>query len=99
MSSRRRSNTETVPPSDWLAPHRQRFLSSLTDQGYTRGTLRTYGDAASVLCREVLRRRLLPGQLSGRALVKARAAALDQMRAIKPVYKRYCLDRFIDAQS
>jgi hypothetical protein len=97
MSSRRRSNTETVPPSDWLAPHRQRFLSSLAEHGYTRGTLRTYGDAASVLCREVLGRRLLPGELCGRALVKARASALDQMHANKPVYKRFCLDRFIDA--
>lgn len=97
MSSRRRSITRTVPPPDWLAPHRERFLSSLADQGYTRGTLRTYGDAASVLCRDVLRSRLLPGQLTGRALVKARTAALDQMRANKPVYKRFCLDRFIDA--
>jgi len=97
MSSRRRSIAGTVPPSDWLAPHRERFLSSLADQGYTRGTLRTYGDAASVLCRDVLRRRLLPDQLTGRALVEARAAALDQMRANKPVYKHYCLDRFIDA--
>lgn len=51
MSSRRRSVTATTPPSDWLAPHRWRFLSSLADQGYTRGTLRTYGDAASVFCR------------------------------------------------
>jgi integrase/recombinase XerD len=97
MSSRRRSVTEKVPPSDWLAVHRQQFLSSLAAQGYSRGTLRTYGDAASAFCSEVLRHRLLPGQLSDRALVKARAAAIDQMRANKPVYKRFCLDRFIDA--
>ena len=97
MLSRSRSNTEAAPPSDWLAMHRQRFLSSLADQGYSRGTLRTYADAASAFCSEVLRRRLLPGQLCGRALVKARAAALDRMRANKPVYKRFCLDRFIDA--
>lgn len=96
MSSRRRSITETVPP-DWGEPHRQRFLSSLAGQGYSRGTLRTYGDAASAFCSEVLRRRLRPDQLCGRALVKARAAALNRLRANKPVYKRYCLDRFIDA--
>jgi integrase/recombinase XerD len=97
MSSRRKSVTETVPPSDWVEPHRQRFLGSLADQGYSRGTLRTYGDAASTFCLEVLRRHLLPGQLRGRALVKTRAAALDRLRASKPVYKRFCLDRFIDA--
>ena len=97
MSSRRRSVTGKVPPADWLAAHRQEFLSSLADQGYSRGTLRTYADAASAFCSEGLRHRLLPGQLCGRALVKVRVAALDQMRANKPVYKRFCLDRFIDA--
>jgi hypothetical protein len=80
MSSRRRSVTGTVPASDWLAPRWKRFLSSLVDQGYTRRTLRTYGDAAAVLCREVLRRRLRPGQLSGRSLVKARAATSESMK-------------------
>jgi site-specific recombinase XerD len=97
MSSQRRSFTGTEEPSDLLGPHRERFLTGLADQGYTAGTLRTYGDAATVFCREVARRGLHKGQLVGRALAKTRAAALDAMHANKPVYKRFCLDRFIDA--
>src|SRR5262245_19896127 len=97
MSSRRSSITRRVPPSDWLAPHRERFLRSLADQGYTSGTLRTYGNVASVFCQQALRRRLYPGQLTSRMLAKCRAAALNQMHANKPVHKRFCLDRFIDA--
>ena len=96
MSSRRSSTTSEVPPSNWLAPHRERFLRSLADQGYTAGTLRTYGNAASVFCQEVLRRRLCPGRLTGRTLVECRTAALNQMHPDKLINKRFCLDRFID---
>lgn len=97
MSSRRSSITKSVSPLGWLAPHRERFLTSLADQGYTPGTVRTYGDIASVFCREVLRRRLCPGQLTSRMLAKCRAAALDKLPTNKPVYKQFCLGRFIDA--
>jgi integrase/recombinase XerD len=97
MSSPRSSIARRVPPSDWLAPHRERFLRNLADQGYTSGALRTYSYAASALCEEVLRRRLDPGRLTGRTLAKCRAAALNQMHANKPIHKRFCLDRFIDA--
>lgn len=97
MSSRRCSITRRVPASDWLAPHRERFLRRLADQGYTSGTLRTYGNVASVFCQEALRWRLYPGQLTSRMLAKCRTAALSQMHANKPIHKRFCLDRFIDA--
>jgi integrase/recombinase XerD len=92
-----RSSIAGMPPSDWLAPHRERFLRNLADQGYTSGALRTYRYAASALCKEVLRRRLDPGRLTGRMLAKCRAAALNQMHANKPIHKRFCLDRFIDS--
>jgi hypothetical protein len=97
MSTRRRSFTGTQQPSDWLRPHRERFLKGLADQGYAGATLRTYRNAASVFCQEVLRRKVSEGQLVGRALAEARAAALDAMHTGKRVYKRFCLDRFIDA--
>jgi integrase/recombinase XerD len=97
MSTRRRSFTGTQQPSDWLRPHRERFLRGLADQGYAGATLRTYRNAASVFCQEVLRRKVSEGQLVGRALAEARAAALDAMHTGKRVYKRFCLDRFIDA--
>ena len=86
MSTRRRSFTGTQQPSDWLRPHRERFLKGLADQGYTGATLRTYGHAASVFCQEVLRRNVSQGQLVGRALAKARAAALNAMHTGKRVY-------------
>lgn len=97
MSTHRRSFTGTQQPSDWLRPHRERFLKGLADQGYTGATLRTYRNAASVFCQEVLRHNVSQGQLVGRALAKARAAALNAMHTGKRVYKRFCLDRFIDA--
>jgi integrase/recombinase XerD len=97
MSSQSSSSAGTQPPSGWLAPHRDRFLKSLADQGYTAGTVRTYGNAASVFCQAVAERGIRQGKLVGRALSKTRAAALDAMQANKPIYKRFCLDRFIDA--
>ena len=96
MSSRNRSFTGTEP-AGWLTSHRDSFLKTLAEQGYTAGTLRTYGDAASVFCKAVARRGVRAGKLAGRALTTARAAALDAMHANKPIYKRFCLDRFIDA--
>lgn len=97
MSSRRRAFTE-MKPAGWLAPHRDRFLKGLADQGYAADTLRTYGDAAAAFCQAVARRGIHAGKLAGRSLTVTRAAALDAMNANKPgCYKRYCLDRFIDA--
>ena len=97
MSSQKRSFAETQQRLGWLAPHRERFLKNLADQGYAAETLRTYGNAVSVFCQAVAERRVHQGKLVGRTLSKTRAAALDAMHANKPVYKRFCLDRFIDA--
>jgi integrase/recombinase XerD len=97
MSSRRSSTTRRVRPSDWLGPHREQFLRSLSDQGYKAGTLHIYGNVASAFCQETLRRHLRPGQLTSRMLAKCREAVLSLLHANKPVYKRFCLDRFIDA--
>jgi len=95
MSSRSRAFTE-MKPAGWLVPHRDRFLQDLAEQGYAAETLRTYGDAASVFCHAVARRGVHAGKLAGRSLAATRAAALDEMSANKPGYKRYCLDRFIN---
>jgi len=93
----KRNTQTTAIPADWLLPHRERFLNSLSDQGYTGGTLRTYGGAASLLCQEVSRRGLQQGELIEHTLAKVRAAVLDGMHPSKHTYKRFCLDRFIDA--
>ena len=97
MSSQRRSFIGAEQLSDWLRPHRERFLKGLADEGYAAGTLRAYRNATSVFCQEVSRRSVCQGQLVGGALAKTRAVALDAMRANKHIYKRFCLDRFIES--
>lgn len=94
--TKRKTQTMAIP-AEWLQQHRERFLKNLSDQGYTGGTLRTYGGAASLLCQEVSRRGLQQGELIGHTLAKVRAAVLDDMHLNKHTYKRFCLDRFIDA--
>jgi site-specific recombinase XerD len=93
----KRKTKLTVMPADWLVTHREQFLKRLSDQGYTGGTLRTYDGAASLFCQEVSRRSLGSDQLIGQTLLKVQAAALDGMNPNKSGYKRFCLDRFIDA--
>jgi integrase/recombinase XerD len=97
MSSQKRSFIGAEQLSDWLGPHRERFLKDLADQGYAAGTLRAYRNVASVFCQEVSRRSICQGRLVGGALAKTRAVALDAMRANKHTYKRFCLDRFIES--
>lgn len=90
--------TQTMAtPAEWLESHRERFLKNLSDQGYADATLRTYSGAASMLCREVSRRRLQRGELIGQALAEVRAAVLDGMPPSKRTYRRFCLDRFVEA--
>jgi hypothetical protein len=95
------SSVKSVRPqrsvAAWLQSYRDQFLKSLADQGYTGGTLRTYGSAASLFCREVDRRGLQEGELVGHSLTKVRAATLDKMHPNKHPYKKFCLDRFISA--
>src|SRR5271165_2042237 len=94
--TKRKTQTMAIP-AEWLQPHRERFLKNLSDQGYTSGTLRIYGGSATLLCQEVSRRGLEPGELIGHTLAKVRAAVLDGMHLNTRTYKRFCLDRFIDA--
>ena len=82
---------------DWLKPCCNEFLQTLAGQGYAPATMRTYDAAARLLCREVARQRLREGELVGRTLSKAHAAALKAMHPSKYSQKRYCLERFIDA--
>jgi site-specific recombinase XerD len=96
MSSRVKQCTKSAKPTDWLLLHHEQFLRKLADQGYTRGTLRAYGAAASLLCQEVSQRGLRQGQLVGKALVKVRAAIFDGLHPTRHTYKRFCLNRFID---
>jgi site-specific recombinase XerD len=93
--AKRKTQTMAMP-ANWLLPHRERFLQSLGDQGYSGGTLRTYGGATSLFCQEISRRGLQQGELIGKTLAKVRAAVLDGMLPNKHIYKRFCLDRFID---
>ena len=97
MSSHVGRSRKAAEPRDWLLPYRERFLKVLGDQGYSSGTLRAYGGTASLLCREVAGRGLHRGELIGQTLVKVRAAVLDGMHPNKRTYKKFCLDRFIDA--
>jgi site-specific recombinase XerD len=83
--------------SDWLRPYLQQFLKTLNDQGYAHATMLAYEGSARLLCEEVARRGLRKGQLVGRTLSMAHAAALKAMHPNKYNQKRYCLERFIDA--
>lgn len=82
---------------DWLKPFCCQFQSELAKQGYTTATLRTYDRAAAYFCREVVRRGIQKGGLVGATLDSAHASALKAMHRNKHVYKRYCLQRFVDA--
>jgi site-specific recombinase XerD len=86
---------EIVP--EWLHPYCKQFLQKLADQGYAHVTMRTYDGAAALFCQEVAHRGLRKGELVGRTLSKAHAAALKAMQPNKYNQKRYCLERFIDA--
>jgi hypothetical protein len=63
--------------AEWLQPHRQRFLQDLSAQGYARCTLRIYDAAIGRICTAVERRGLGEGDLSGKKIVRLRAAVLD----------------------
>ena len=62
-----------------------------------RLTMRTYEGAARLLCEQIARRGLRKGELVGRPLTAAHAAALEAIHPNKYNQKRYCLERFIDA--
>jgi integrase/recombinase XerD len=97
MPKRGRAFGGLQQPSDWLRPHRERFLKGLAELGYAPETVRTYGDAATAFCEQTSSHCLCQDQLAGWALEKTRAAALEAIRANKRPYKAFCLDRFIDA--
>lgn len=92
----RKSTAAGIAP-DWLKPCCNEFLQTLAGQGYAPATMRTYDAAARLLCQEVARQRLREGELVGRTLSKAHAAALKAMHPSKYSQKRYCLERFIEA--
>ncbi len=81
----------------WLKPFCQQFQRELATQGYASCTLRSYDRAAAQFCREVARRGLRKGQLAGATLASVHAAALKEMHPNKHVYKRHCLQCFVDA--
>jgi len=92
----KKPTAEEIAP-DWLRSFCQKFQRDLAKQGYSSGTLRTYDRAAAWFCREVARRGLHKEQLAGATLTSVHAAALKAMHPNKHVYKRYCLQCFVDA--
>jgi site-specific recombinase XerD len=96
MSSRRRQQQRPNGSTDWLRPHRERFLKNIADQGYSDGTLTHYNGATSQFCKEVARLGLRQGQLVGSMLSKVCAAVLKSNRHHKHSYKKFCVNRFVD---
>jgi len=82
--------------AEWLQPHRQRFLQDLSAQGYARCTLRIYDAAIGRICTAVEKRGLGEGDLSGKKIVRLRAAVLDGVIPRVRTNTKFCLDRFID---
>jgi site-specific recombinase XerD len=96
MSSRRRQQQRPITSTDWLLPHRERFLKDIADQGYSGGTLTHYSGATSQFCKEVAKRGLRQGQLVGSELSKVCAAVLKGNQYHTQSYKRSCVKRFVD---
>ena len=96
MSSRRRQQQRPITSTDWLLPHRERFLKDIADQGYSGGTLTHYSGATSQFCKEVAKRGLRQGQLFGSELSKVCAAVLKGNQYHTQSYKRSCVKRFVD---
>lgn len=97
MSSQSSQQQRRGTVGDWLRPHDEQFLKSLTDQGYSGGTLKIYSGTTSLFCQEVSRRGLRQSQLVGPMLSKVCAAVLDGIRPNQRTYKKFCLNRFVDA--
>lgn len=95
FAEKKQTAAEVAP--DWLKPFCQQFQRELATQGYASCTLRSYDRAAAQFCREVARSGLRKDQLARATLASVHAAALKQMHPNKHVYKRYCLQTFVDA--
>jgi integrase/recombinase XerD len=94
MSSR---HQRSVTLTDWLQPHRERFLKSIVDQGYCEGTQTHYRGAVRKFCKEVARRGLPEGRFVFSVLALVCAAVLKRNDRSRYTYKKFCLNRFVDA--
>jgi integrase/recombinase XerD len=95
MTSRIKKARAVSATAEWLQPHRQRFLQDLSAQGYARCTLRIYDAAIGRICTAVEKRSLGEGDLSGKKIVRLRAAVLDGIMPRVRTNTKFCLDRFI----
>lgn len=93
MTTKKTTIRSVTPEECWLDPYRERFLESLSGQGYAAATVRTYDAAARLLCMEAERLGIAKGGLVARTLLATHTAVLAAMHP----NKRYCLERFIDA--
>ena len=97
MPSRNSYTERATTPVDWLQPHRGRFLKGLGEQGYTKGTVRSYDRIAILFCRAVERRGLCQGELVGQEIARLRADILDGVRPSVRAKTQFRLDRFLNA--
>ena len=80
MSSRHRQQNLLSTSTDWLRPHRERFLKSIVDQGYCNGALAHFRGVVGKFCKEVARRGLPEEQLAPAALAEICVAVLARRR-------------------
>ena len=97
MPSRNSHTEKATILTDWLQPHRTRFLKGQEDQGYTMGTVRSYDRVAIVFCRAVERRGLCQGELVGQEIARLRADILGGVRPSVRAKTQFRLDRFLNA--
>jgi integrase/recombinase XerD len=97
MPSRNSYTERATTPVDWLQPHRAQFLKGLGEQGYTKGTVRSYDRIAILFCRAVERRGLCQGELVGQAIARLRAGILEGVRPSVRAKTQFRLDRFLNA--
>ena len=80
----------------WLQPHHERFLESLTAQGYCRCSLRSYDRAVVSFCAAVERHNIGSGDLVGRQIDRLRRTVLDGFKLNVRIGMKFCLNRFIE---
>lgn len=97
MPSRNRHIERATTSTDWLQPHRARFLKGLSELGYAKATLQSYDRAMILFCRAVERQGLCQGELAGPQIGRLRAAVLGDVRSSVRTNTKFCLDRFLKA--
>ena len=97
MPSRNRHTGRAITSINWLQTHRARFLKGLSEQGYAKCTLHTYGRATLLFCHAVDRQGLCQQELVGPEIERLQAAVLGGVRPSRRTNIKFCLDRFLSA--